>query len=425
MNFLSRNLSKIDIVSATVLLLDCKFHGVGTFVYLMFGDSKSLLRSLLLKSGPLTAIVSTILAVSLIGLDREYLYGNIMRTLYVMNFIKCKMGLWYVQEVANAKDCLLCRVNAKQNFGANSKIDNCVCVCRKCARPKKDCFVCSFKGFRTHNAISFILLLLICLQIIHASISSLLATTYFEKINDLNLDDVNELLFKPSSMDDIEKLSEQQLLSLCLVCLNYAINAASYLLLQRLLLFLVVSMFLYAIYRDIHKLPLALSSIFPWLTTLVSNSKPTSKLAEISLFEIKEDLKDQQKKSDKKQESVIEELKKIQKQFQELKQLQLQQDIESKKQYEEIQVRVTNQTKQQNLLQNLVLDLKNCKSNQKAEKVDTESTDKCVICLDKPFTHALRPCGHLIACTDCAKKLPKECPICRRTISDTLKIFFP
>ena len=184
-------------------------------------------------------------------------------------------------------------------------------------------------------------------------------------------------------------------------------------------------MFLYAIYRDIHKLPLILNSRFPWITKLVSSVKPTAKLAEISLYEIREDLKDQQKKSDKKQESVIEQLKKIQKQFQELKQLQLQQDIEYKKQYEEIQMTVTNQTKQQNLLQNLVLDLKNCKSNQKAEKVEAESTDKCVICLDKPFTHALRPCGHLIACTDCAKKLPKECPICRRTISDTLKIFFP
>ena len=128
----------------------------------------------------------------------------------------------------------------------------------------------------------------------------------------------------------------------------------------------------------------------------------------------------------KKQESVIEELKKIQKQFRELKQLQLQQDIESKKQYEEIQMTFTNQFKQQNIFQNLVLDLKNCKSDQNAEeKVQAEPIGKCVICLDKPFTHALRPCGHLIACPDCAKKIPKECPICRCIISDTLKIFFP
>ena len=116
---------------------------------------------------------------------------------------------------------------------------------------------------------------------------------------------------------------------------------------------------------------------------------------------------------------VIEELKKIQKQF---KDLLLKQKIESEKQYEEIQ----NQTKHLNLLQNLVLDLKNSQSSKKkAEKVDTEPIGKCVICLDKSLTYAVRPCGHLIACTDCAEKLPKECPICRCNISDTLKIFFP
>ena len=127
--------------------------------------------------------------------------------------------------------------------------------------------------------------------------------------------------------------------------------------------------------------------------------------------------------------NVIEDVKKIQKQ---LKDLLLKQEIESKKQYEEIQ----NQTKQLNVLQNLVLDPKNSQSSKrKAEKVVTElplprqhslwTAPNCVVCLDKPLTHAVRPCGHFIACTDCAEKLPKECPICRRTISDTLRIFFP
>ena len=90
--------------------------------------------------------------------------------------------------------------------------------------------------------------------------------------------------------------------------------------------------------------------------------------------------------------------------------------------YKEIQ----NQTKQLNSLQHLVLDLKNSQSSkQNAEKVETELIANCVFCLDKTLTHAVRPCGHLIACTDCVEKLPKECPICRRTISDTLRIFFP
>ena len=91
--------------------------------------------------------------------------------------------------------------------------------------------------------------------------------------------------------------------------------------------------------------------------------------------------------------------------------------------HEEIQ----NQTKQLNLLQNLVLDLKNSQSSkQKAEKVETElATGNCVVCLDKPLTHAVRPCGHLIACTDCAGKISKKCPICRRTIFAPLRIFLP
>ena len=63
--------------------------------------------------------------------------------------------------------------------------------------------------------------------------------------------------------------------------------------------------------------------------------------------------------------------------------------------------------------------------DQNDEKVVTDKIGKCVICLDKSSTHAVRPCGHLIACSDCAEKLSKECPICRCIISDTLKIFIP
>ena len=117
---------------------------------------------------------------------------------------------------------------------------------------------------------------------------------------------------------------------------------------------------------------------------------------------------------------VIEDVKKIQKQNRYILQKL---EIESKKHYEEIR----NQTKQLNLLKNLVLDLKNSQnSKQKAEKVEspiqlysisnqlewTPCTGNCVICLDKPLTHAVRPCGHFIACADCAEKfkLLRSCP---------------
>ena len=93
-----------------------------------------------------------------------------------------------------------------------------------------------------------------------------------------------------------------------------------------------------------------------------------------------------------------------------------------KKQCKDIQVTVDNVTKQQGLLQNLVLDVVNTKEQFREEP---EANNKCVICLDKSLCVALRPCGHVIACFECAQKLPKECPICRKTISDTLRIYFP
>lgn len=87
-----------------------------------------------------------------------------------------------------------------------------------------------------------------------------------------------------------------------------------------------------------------------------------------------------------------------------------------------IQINIRNITKQQGMLQNLVLDI----VNQRDPSIDEiESSNKCVICLDKSLSVAIRPCGHVIACFDCAQKLPNECPICRNVILDTLRIYFP
>ena len=89
----------------------------------------------------------------------------------------------------------------------------------------------------------------------------------------------------------------------------------------------------------------------------------------------------------------------------------------------EIQNSVKNLTKQQGFLQNLVLDLKSAMKEQ--VQTEEDSSDKCVFCFDKVLNVALNPCGHVIACTDCEKKLPKNCPICRNVISNTLRIYFP
>ena len=39
---------------------------------------------------------------------------------------------------------------------------------------------------------------------------------------------------------------------------------------------------------------------------------------------------------------------------------------------------------------------------------------KCMICLEKPLGAAWVPCGHTVACYECATALDGRCPICRR-----------
>ena len=173
---------------------------------------------------------------------------------------------------------------------------------------------------------------------------------------------------------------------------------------------------------------------------MVRNQRDSEKLSnkeelEQIILRHQEDLITQQNKSNQKQEMIIEELRqikseqfKVQKQLGELKQIHLQQQLQKQKQDTELEKTLQNQAKQQGLLLNLVLDLRNTKSSEgqaSAEPVKTESDNKCVICLDKPLTIAVRPCGHMISCLECVKKLSPKCPICRSTISDTLKIYFP
>ena len=51
---------------------------------------------------------------------------------------------------------------------------------------------------------------------------------------------------------------------------------------------------------------------------------------------------------------------------------------------------------------------------------------QCVICIAAAATHAFLPCGHRSVCEQCAKKfgVGNPCPICKKAIDDTRKIFF-
>ena len=101
------------------------------------------------------------------------------------------------------------------------------------------------------------------------------------------------------------------------------------------------------------------------------------------------------------------------------------------RQCKDLQKVIGNQTKQQGFLQNLVLDLKGNSNGRSEEgeakaKIENDEVNKeCKICMDRALAVALRPCGHVAVCEDCEEKLPKKCPICRKSIVGTLRVYFP
>jgi hypothetical protein len=51
----------------------------------------------------------------------------------------------------------------------------------------------------------------------------------------------------------------------------------------------------------------------------------------------------------------------------------------------------------------------------------------CVVCFDAPKDHIIVPCGHMCVCGACAELLINtrnpSCPVCRRAIRETVKVF--
>jgi len=48
---------------------------------------------------------------------------------------------------------------------------------------------------------------------------------------------------------------------------------------------------------------------------------------------------------------------------------------------------------------------------------------RCVICLDKVRTILFQPCNHLVCCTKCSKIVNSKCPICRKEITSSLRVY--
>lgn len=47
----------------------------------------------------------------------------------------------------------------------------------------------------------------------------------------------------------------------------------------------------------------------------------------------------------------------------------------------------------------------------------------CVICFENNYNTVFTPCGHVASCFECATKLHK-CPICKKKVKKTLRIYF-
>lgn len=56
------------------------------------------------------------------------------------------------------------------------------------------------------------------------------------------------------------------------------------------------------------------------------------------------------------------------------------------------------------------------------DKNDTRGFKDCNVCMDAAIDVVLLPCRHLCSCSSCAEKLG-DCPLCRKRIERTIKVF--
>lgn len=64
----------------------------------------------------------------------------------------------------------------------------------------------------------------------------------------------------------------------------------------------------------------------------------------------------------------------------------------------------------------------NCQSVNSEERNSEESTTLCKICFRNELGVVFLPCGHMVACIDCASAL-KVCAVCRKSIQATVRAF--
>ena len=56
------------------------------------------------------------------------------------------------------------------------------------------------------------------------------------------------------------------------------------------------------------------------------------------------------------------------------------------------------------------------------EVVTLKHEKTCKVCMDKDICVVFLPCGHLVACEDCATAV-RKCPVCRAVIKGTIRTY--
>ncbi len=73
--------------------------------------------------------------------------------------------------------------------------------------------------------------------------------------------------------------------------------------------------------------------------------------------------------------------------------------------------------KQWNMLRDIVLTIR------AASTGSAGNTPNCSVCIEDPVAAALTACGHTY-CLNCLRQLGRQCPICRKAIQGSIKIYF-
>jgi hypothetical protein len=63
--------------------------------------------------------------------------------------------------------------------------------------------------------------------------------------------------------------------------------------------------------------------------------------------------------------------------------------------------------------------------NPQASTPNTSLTSECSLCLERPPTIAMIPCGHVCVCAEnqCRTKLSGRCFVCRGPVTGTLRVY--